>query len=165
MQVSFFPCSCAMGCPWVYDAGIGWPFNSASRGLWSKVSRVRRPARHAQEDDTLGSRSEVERRDDARLATAGACRGVGQQRGERRHPDTAGRPAEKGAPGLKVPHLFELRVLGKSHHSQLLVIVSWRFKRTRATDVQEASSVIGTSFGIGESPTLSNASAAGSSVE
>ena len=42
---SFAPCSWAIGCPLVYDSGIGLPFIAASFGLWSASpgAKARRP--------------------------------------------------------------------------------------------------------------------------
>ena len=43
-QASFWFCNCAIDCPWVYDAGIGWPSSFPSSGLFaSNVSKCDGP--------------------------------------------------------------------------------------------------------------------------
>ena len=103
--------------------------------------QVRRPAGHRQPDDPL------------RLGRAGAAgRATPPRRGWRRRGSSAGSSSERqrdGAEALRgsrrgrpggVTAATPIRSRSRSHRVQFRVMVSWRFRSTRATLVQAASS-------------------------
>ena len=145
--------------PWVNDSGIGLPCILASVGLGVERLQVRRPAGHVEVDDPLGLGGEVERMDRCRVhrsrwprrgRLAGLAAGSG--RAARPAPACRARPSNgPGTPGGRCGRghsSFGGRSMGRDPcKGQFRVMVSCRFRSTRVTEVQAASSAGSTSGG------------------
>src|SRR5688572_1407583 len=91
------------------------------------------------------------------FAGRGAQKSRMSQGCERQRADSLRHPTQERAPGLLLKR--ELVIFGTEVHVQERVMVSCRFKITRATFVHAASSAESTSFTAGESPTFDKAAA------
>ena len=142
-----------------------------------KVERlqVRRAPSHVEVDNPPDSRRKMQRADGPfpslalprsirrafRLLILTAQHGRIEERRQCQRPDSPGRAAQKRTPVQ--PNLAVVASV-RSSTTQLREIVSCRFKSTRATDVQAASSTGSMSGGFGSRPVESKARAAAGSA-
>ena len=125
-------------------------------GLVVEGLEMQRAARHRQPNHPLGTLRQRRRREHAAEGRGRGGLRCGQG-GEGRRPDSLGGPSQEGTAGERIVQTIV-------PHGHGLVMVSWRFKSTRATCVQAASSPRSTPAGTDASPTVASAAAAAGSA-
>ena len=152
-QTSFWPWSWAIGMPLGERLGHRLAVHLGQVGLVVERLQVRRAAGHVQVDDPLGLGGEVERMDRAG-PSVGACRDGERLRSAPRSRDGSSSEARARVPtpvverprNARRPMRVRMRRWSEVHGRdpcawrQFRVMVSWRFRSTRATEVQAASS-------------------------